>query len=73
MTATDKETEKTPESKPAPELPRLAFTLNEFAQMMGMSYITAYRLVQRGKLKTCGHLRTKLISKSEVDRFLGAA
>ena len=59
------------ESGPAGEqLPRLAFSLNEFAQMVGISYITAYRLVQRGKLKTCGHLRTKLISRDEVNRFL---
>ena len=59
------------ESKPSGEqLPRLAFSLNEFAQMVGISYITAFRLVQRGKLKTCGHLRTKLISRDEVNRFL---
>lgn len=52
------------------ELPRLAFSLQETAAMLGLSYITVYRLVQRGKLKTSGPLRTKLITKTEIDRFL---
>lgn len=58
-------------NRPAAEkLPRLAFSLNETAEMLGLSYITVYRLVQRGKLKTTGSLRTKLITKAEIDRFL---
>jgi hypothetical protein len=55
---------------PKPELPRLAYTLAEFAGMVGISYISAYRLFCRGKIKRCGTLRTILIPKSEVDRFL---
>lgn len=52
------------------ELPRLAFSLQETADMLGLSYITVYRLVQRGKLKSSGALRTKLIPKAEIERFL---
>lgn len=61
------------ELKPvAAPLPRLAFSLHETADMLGLSYITVYRLVQRGKLKATGQLRTKLIAKNEIDRFLSA-
>ncbi len=56
---------------PAP-LPRLAFSLRECAAMMGISYVSVWRLVQRGKLKSTGHLRHKLISKAELERFLKA-
>lgn len=51
-------------------LPRLAYSLNEAAQILGISYITAFRLCQRGKLRSCGALRTKLIAKTEIERFL---
>jgi excisionase family DNA binding protein len=61
------------ESKPAGEkFPRLAFSLNETAEMLGLSYITVYRLVQRGKLKSSGAIRHKLIAKTEIERFLAA-
>lgn len=49
---------------------RIAYTLKETADMLGVSYITVYRLVQRGKLKVCGDLRTKLISLKEIERFV---
>jgi hypothetical protein len=54
---------------PSP-IPRLAFTLRETSQILGVSYITAFRLVQRGLLKSSTALRTKLISRIELDRFL---
>lgn len=60
------------ETKPAEALPRLAFSIQETAEMLGLSYITVYRLLQRGKLKSCGPLRTKLIAKTEIERFLAA-
>jgi excisionase family DNA binding protein len=64
-------TDKTIKLKPASgELPRLAFSMRETADMLGLSYITVHRLVQRGKLKSGGSLRTKLISKAEIERFL---
>ncbi len=57
--------------KPAvKDFPRLAYTLHEAAQILGVSYITAFRLVQRGLLKSSNALRTKLIPKSEMERFL---
>jgi excisionase family DNA binding protein len=48
----------------------MAYSLKEFATMMGLSYATAYRLVQRGKVRSVGHIRHKLIPASEVARFL---
>jgi DNA-directed RNA polymerase specialized sigma24 family protein len=50
--------------------PRLAFTLKETAALLGISYATAFRLVQRGLLKSSHALRCKIISKSEIERFL---
>lgn len=49
---------------------RLAFTVNETAQVLGLSPISVYRLIQRGKLKASGDLRTKLISKKAIEEFL---
>lgn len=49
---------------------RLAFTLKETAALLGISYATAFRLVQRGLLKSSRALRCKIISKSEIERFL---
>ena len=51
---------------------RLAFTLSEAAQLCGISYVSIWRLVKRGKLRTCGALRHKLVSRQELDRFLAA-
>ncbi len=49
---------------------RLAYTLQEAAALCGVSYISVWRLVKRGKIRTCGHLRHKLVSRSELERFL---
>ncbi len=51
-------------------LRRDAYTLKETAQKLGISYMSAFRLVQRGLLKPCVALRIKLISQREIDRFL---
>ncbi len=51
-------------------LPRLSFTLKETSQMLGISYMTGFRLLQRGKIRSCGGLRTKLITKTEIERYL---
>lgn len=51
-------------------LPRLSFTLKETSQMLGISYMTGFRLLQGGKLRSCGGLRTKLITKTEIERYL---
>jgi hypothetical protein len=55
-------------SKPA--LPRKAYSLKEAAQILGISYISAFRLVQRGLLRSSSALRTKIIPATELDRFL---
>ena len=60
-----------PEAKP--QLERIAYSLGEFAQMLGISYISAYRLYQRGKIRRCGHLSKILISRDEIARFLKEA
>lgn len=57
-------TEKTP------ALPRLAYTMQETADILGVSYITVHRLLKRGLLKSSTALRHKLIPASEIERFL---
>jgi excisionase family DNA binding protein len=50
---------------------RLAYSIPEAADMMGVDYTTVYRLVLRGKLKACRALRGKfLITRAELNRFL---
>ena len=49
---------------------RRAYTLKETAALLGISYITAWRLVKRGKLRSSNALRTMLIPSEEIDRFL---
>jgi excisionase family DNA binding protein len=51
-------------------LPRLAYTMQETADILGVSYITVHRLLKRGLLKSCSALRHKLIPMTEIQRFL---
>ena len=51
-------------------LVRDAFTMQETAEKLGVSYQTIFRLTKRGLLKPCVALRIKLISQREIDRFL---
>jgi excisionase family DNA binding protein len=51
---------------------RLAFTLGEAAGLLGISRSSAYRLCQRGVLRSSGGMRRKLFSREEVTRFLRA-
>jgi excisionase family DNA binding protein len=54
-----------------PEKERLAYTLIEVADMIGVDYLSVYRLIQRGKLKACRALRGKfLVTRSELLRML---
>jgi hypothetical protein len=70
--------EKTPNHNPnvanavGPRLPRLAYSMRETAVILGVSYITVHRLVQRGLLKSSTALRHKLIPLFEIERFLKA-
>ncbi len=63
-TATHNETPNT-----AP-LPRLAYTMRETAAIIGVSYITVHRLLQRGKLRASDAVRNKVIPLTEIERFL---
>lgn len=53
-----------------PNLPRLAYSIKEVGVMLGLSYPSVYRLVQRGLLKSSDALRHKIIPAAEVERFL---
>ena len=54
----------------SPKVDRLAYTLNEAAAALGVSYISAWRLAKRGKLRTVKSLRTHLVPVDEIGRFL---
>jgi excisionase family DNA binding protein len=51
-------------------LPRLAYTMRETAIILGVSYITVHRLLKRGKLRASDAIRSKVIPRSEIERFL---
>ena len=55
-----------------PSTQRLAYTTKEAAEVLGVSYVTVYRLLQRGLLRSSNALRHKLIPRSEIERFLKA-
>jgi excisionase family DNA binding protein len=66
-----KEKNSEPEVRlPEAYLPRLAYSMEETAGMLGVSYITVHRLIKRGLLKSSKALRHKLIALSEIERFL---
>lgn len=45
----------------SPPVERLAYSVQEAADMLGINYFTMYRLIQRQKIKTCRVLRGKLL------------
>ncbi len=54
-----------------PTVERLAYSIEEAAQMLGVNYHSIYRLIQRGKLKACRALRGKLlITRDELLKLL---
>jgi excisionase family DNA binding protein len=56
---------------PEPESERLAYSLKEAADLLGVNYFSVYRLIQRGKLRACRALRGKLlVPRSELLRLL---
>src|SRR5580698_1250565 len=60
---------KTEESPMTTE--RLAYSIQEAADMLGVHYFSIYRLVQGGKLKVCRALRGKLlVPRTELLRLL---
>ncbi len=66
--ATDNETTQT---ATPPPVERLAYSIEEAADMLGINYHSIYRLIQRGKLKACRALRGKLlICRDELLKLL---
>ena len=58
-------------TEPSQQTERIAYSIPEAAEMLGLDYFSVYRLVQRGKLKACRALRGKfLISRTELFRLL---
>ena len=50
---------------------RLAYSIEESAEMLGVNYFSVYRLIQRGKLKACRALRGKLlVPRTELLKLL---
>jgi hypothetical protein len=51
-------------------LPRRAYSMRETSEILGLSYMTVWRLAKRGLLRSSKALRTKLFSAEEIQRFL---
>jgi len=50
---------------------RLAYSVKEAADLLGVDYFSVYRLIQRGKLRACRALRGKLlVPRTELLRLL---
>ena len=67
------ENEQKIETSPA-KIERLAYSLKETAEMLGVNYFSVYGLVKRGKLKACRVLRGKfLVPRSELVKLINTA
>ena len=51
-------------------LPKMAYSMQETADVLGISYFTVHRLIKRGLLRSSTALRHKLIPLTEIERFL---
>lgn len=57
--------------KPPSTTERLAYSVQEAADLLGVNYFSVYRLIQRGKLKVSRVLRGKiLVPRSELLKLL---
>ena len=57
--------------EPLPPSERLAYSIQESADLLGVNYFSVYRLIQRGKLKACRALRGKLlVPRTELLKLL---
>lgn len=61
-------TAKTKNETRAPE--RVAYTLHEFAAIFGRKYHWAYRLAEKGRIKTIVGYGDRLVPATEVERIL---
>ena len=48
----------------------MAYSMQETADVLGISYFTVHRLIKRGLLRSSTALRHKLIPITEIERFL---
>jgi excisionase family DNA binding protein len=69
METIPKREEQTQATTPPAE--RLAYSIQEAADMLGVNYFSVYRLIQRNKLKVCRALRGKLlVPRTELLKLL---
>jgi excisionase family DNA binding protein len=55
----------------ATEAERLAYSIQECADLLGVDHFSVYLLIQRGKLRACRALRGKLlVPRTELLRLL---
>ncbi len=47
----------------------MTYSMKQIAELLGVSYITVHRLLARGLLRSSAALRTKVIPKTETERF----
>ena len=65
------EANSTPVVDQAADQERLAYSVQEAADLLGVDYFSVYRLIQRGKLRACRALRGKLlVPRTELLRLL---
>lgn len=69
MNASEKLTESK-SAKPKPNIPRKAYTMDEAGASIGLSYVSIWRLVKAGKIRTFKALSKQLIPLSELDRYI---
>lgn len=71
MESAESKMQTQPARPAAGEKERLAYSVQEAADLLGVHYFSVYRLVQRRKLRACRVLSGKLlIPRSELERLL---
>lgn len=48
----------------------MGYTVKQTAELLGVGNETVYRLLKRGLLRSSSALRTKVIPRTEIERFL---
>jgi excisionase family DNA binding protein len=60
-----------PDTSAMPDSERLAYSVDEAANLLGVHYFSVYRMIQRGNLRACRVLRGKLlVPRSELLKLL---
>lgn len=57
---------------PEPQKVKLAYTVQQLSEELGLSPVTIYRLEQRGLIRSSRAVRRKIYAHTEVQRFLAA-